>query len=143
MNDLFIIGACGLGREIAWLVERINEVKPTWKLRGFIDDCEEKWDTYEGQYPVLGGLEYLSQNQNAYAVCAISEAVSRKATIQKLQNSSVKFATLVDPSVVFSEQVKIGVGTVVCARSVLTIGIDIGSHVMLLVNSTVGRDSQI
>ena len=38
MKDLYIIGAGGFGREVAWLVERINDVAPIWNLKGFIDD---------------------------------------------------------------------------------------------------------
>ena len=41
MKKLYIIGAGGFGREVAWLVERINEKAPTWDLQGFIDDNEE------------------------------------------------------------------------------------------------------
>ena len=38
MKDLIIFGASGFGREVAWLVERINNSSPTWNLLGFIDD---------------------------------------------------------------------------------------------------------
>ena len=40
LKSLYIIGAGGFGREVAWLVERVNKVKPTWDLKGFIDDNE-------------------------------------------------------------------------------------------------------
>lgn len=30
MRKLVIVGVGGLGREIAWLVERINAMEPTW-----------------------------------------------------------------------------------------------------------------
>ena len=59
MKDLYIIGAGGFGREVAWLVERINCVNPTWNLVGFIDDQEELWGTYEDGIEVLGSCEYL------------------------------------------------------------------------------------
>lgn len=32
MKDLYIIGAGGFGREVAWLVERINDVSFEWNL---------------------------------------------------------------------------------------------------------------
>lgn len=47
MKNLYIIGAGGCGREIAWLVERINNVEATWNLKGFIDDNESCWGTKE------------------------------------------------------------------------------------------------
>lgn len=41
MKDLYIIGAGGFGREVAWLAERINQSDPVWNLKGFIDDNEK------------------------------------------------------------------------------------------------------
>lgn len=55
MKNLYIIGAGGFGREVAWCVERINDVSPTWDLKGFIDDNEELWGKQEDGYSVLGG----------------------------------------------------------------------------------------
>ena len=40
MKDLIIVGAGGFGREVVWLVERINQSQPTWKVLGFVDDAE-------------------------------------------------------------------------------------------------------
>ena len=53
MKDLYIIGAGGFGREVAWIVERINSIKPTWNLKGFIDDNETLWGSTEGEYHVF------------------------------------------------------------------------------------------
>lgn len=108
MKDLYIIGSGGFGREVAWCVERINEVTPTWNLKGFIDDNETKWKTKENGYIVLGDCEYLKQQENAYAVCAVGNAKVRKQIIEKLSNSGVRFATIVDPSVILSKRVSIG-----------------------------------
>ena len=73
MKDLYIIGAGGFGREVAWIVERINSIKPTWNLKGFIDDNETLWGSKEGEYHVFGGCEYLSTLEDVYAVCAMYE----------------------------------------------------------------------
>lgn len=94
MIDLYIIGSGCFGREVAWCVERINNVTPTWNLKGFIDDNETKWKTKEDGYIVLGDCEYLKQQENAYAVCAIGNAKVRKQIIEKLSNSGVRFATI-------------------------------------------------
>ena len=86
MKDLYIIGAGGFGREVAWLVERINEVSPTWNIKGFIDDNESLWGSIEGEYPVLGGCEYLNALCNVYAVCAVGSAKIRKNEIKNKAN---------------------------------------------------------
>ena len=38
MNDIAILGAGGFGREIACLIDKINQNKPQWNLIGFFDD---------------------------------------------------------------------------------------------------------
>ena len=38
MKDIVIIGAGGFGREVAWLIESINEVANEWNIVGFVDD---------------------------------------------------------------------------------------------------------
>ena len=38
MNEIVIVGAGAFGREVVWLIERINKVNNQWKIKGFIDD---------------------------------------------------------------------------------------------------------
>ena len=66
MKDIVIIGAGGFGREVAWLIERINNESPTWKIKGFIDDNEQLWGKQEDNYKVLGGTDYLKKCGEIY-----------------------------------------------------------------------------
>lgn len=143
LRDLYIIGAGGFGREVAWLVERINEVNPTWNLKGFIDDNESLWGNVEGDYPVLGGCEYLKSLGDVYAVCAVGSAKVRKIIIGRIKESNVKFATLIDPSVLVSKRVEIGEGTIICAGTIITVDIRIGNHVIINLDCTIGHDVDI
>ncbi len=143
MKDLYIIGAGGFGREVAWIVERINSIKPTWNLKGFIDDNETLWGSTEGEYHVFGGCEYLSALEDVYAVCAVGSSNVRKKIIEKLKDTSVKFATLVDPSVLYSNSGKIGEGAIVCAGTIITVDVNIGDHVIVNLDCTIGHDAVI
>lgn len=143
MKDLYIIGAGGFGREVAWIVERINSIKPTWNLKGFIDDNETLWGSKEGEYHVFGGCEYLSALEDVFAVCAVGSSNVRKKIIEKLKDTSVKFATLVDPSVLYSNSVKIGEGAIVCAGTIITVNVNIGDHVIVNLDCTIGHDAVI
>lgn len=143
MKDLYIFGAGGFGREVAWIVERINSIKPTWNLKGFIDDNETLWGSKEGEYHVFGGCEYLSALEDVYAVCAVGSSNVRKKIIEKLKDTSVKFATLVDPSVLYSNSVKIGEGAIVCAGTIITVNVNIGDHVIVNLDCTIGHDAVI
>ena len=143
MKDLYIIGAGGFGREVAWLVERINEVAPTWNIKGFIDDNESLWGTKEDAYDVVGGCDYLKTLGDVYAVCAVGSARVRKIIIDKFKDSKVKFATVIDPSVIISKCVEIGEGTIICAGTIITVDIKIGNHVIINLDCTIGHDDVI
>ena len=145
MKDLYIIGAGGLGRETAWLVERINAVCPTWNLKGFIDDDASMHGASEDGYPVIGGCDYLINSQkDCWVVCAVGSAKTRKQIINLLSDCTyIHFATLVDPSVLASSSVKIGKGAIICAGTILTVDITVGSHVIINLDCTVGHDAAI
>lgn len=145
MKKLYIIGAGGFGREVAWLVERINNVEPVWELQGFLDDNQEKHGTMEGRHPVVGGCELLGQlKDEAWVVCAVGSAAVRKQIIERVQQyDTVRFATLIDPSVLYSSSVMVGEGSIICAGTILTVDITIGRHVIINLDCTVGHDAQI
>lgn len=143
MKDLYIIGAGGFGREVAWLVERINEVNPTWNIKGFIDDNESLWGTKEDAYNVVGGCDYLKTLGDVYAVCAVGSARVRKIIIDKLKDSNVRFATVIDPTAIISNRVEIGEGTIICAGTIITVDIEIGNHVIINLDCTLGHDDVI
>lgn len=140
MKDLYIIGAGGFGRETAWLVERINKDNLTWNLKGFIDDDPALWGNTEDGYPVLGGCDYLVQQPEAYCVCAVGASRTRKKIIGKIEEK-VLFATLIDPSVLMSDRMSIGEGTIICAGNILTVDIEIGKHNIINLDCTVGHDA--
>lgn len=145
MNDLYIIGAGGFGREVAWLVRRINEQSPTWNLVGFIDDDVRKHGTLEDGYPVVGGTELLgSEKKDTYVVCAVGSAQIRKSIVDKLKGySNIKYATLIDPSAIVSDRVKIGEGSIICAGTIVTVDVVMGKHVIINLDCTVGHDAEI
>lgn len=143
MKGLIIVGASGFGREVAWLVERINKKEPTWNLLGFVDDNQELHGTMINAYPVLGGCDCLPQYPDAYVVCAVGAARVRKLIISKITQiaPNTRFAVLIDPSVEKSDLVTVGEGTIICAHTIITVNIAIGKHVIINLDCTVGHDA--
>lgn len=143
LKELYIIGAGGFGREVAWLVERINEYKPTWNLKGFIDDNKELREKTVGSYPVVGKIkDLLTINTETWVVCAVGSAKMRKEIIQSLDsNPFLRYATLIDPSVICSNRIVIGDGSIICAGTILTVDITIGKHVIINLDCTLGHDA--
>lgn len=136
---LIIIGAGGLGREVAWLVEDINEESRMYEFLGFLDD--KATDTAEG-YPVIGTTgEWLkSPDSGVSVVCAIGDPFIRYSVAQRFSAAAVPFATLVHPSVHHSRWVELGPGTIVCANTSLTTNVRVGAHALFNPNCAVGHD---
>lgn len=145
MKKLYIVGAGGFGREVLWLVNRINEKEKVWDIQGFIDDNKSLHGKTENDYKILGGCEYLKNlNEDVYVVISIGSAKIKEKIAEKLKEySNVHFAILIDPSVIMSEKVKIGEGTIICAGTIITVNIEIGNHVIINLDCTVGHDSII
>lgn len=143
MKKLIIIGAGGLGREVAWLTERINQKNKEWDLLGFIDDSEDVQNKKINGYDVLGTIDEISRYSDAFFVCAVGAAKVREKIINKVKQIMplAKFAVLVDPSVEISSLVEIGEGTIICGNSFLTVNIKIGEHVIINFGCTVGHDA--
>ena len=145
MNDLIIIGASGFGREVAWLVERINKQKKSWNLIGFFDDNEEAQNTIINGYKVLSNINGIKDYPDAYYICAVGASRTRKMLIErvKMLNHKAKFATLIDPSVDALDYVSIGEGSIICAGTIITVNVDIGEHVIVNLDCTIGHDAII
>ena len=143
MKKLIIIGASGFGREVAWLVERINKNNREWELLGFIDDNKSLTGEVINGYKVLGTTDCIGEHIDAYFVCAIGASKTREAIISRISNNNpgLKFATVIDPSVEMSNLVSIGEGSIICAHTILTVNITIGSHVIINLDCTVGHDA--
>lgn len=143
IKDLYIIGAGGFGRETAWLVERINEVSPTWVIRGFIDDNVELHGRQEGGYRILGGCEYFkSLSGEFWVICAIGATRVRRKVVEKLSTfENMRFATVIDPAAQLSDRVIIGEGSIICAGNIITVDVVIGKHNIINLSCTIGHDA--
>ena len=142
MKDLVIIGAGGFGREVAWLIERINQVKEEWNLMGFVDDNDEIQNKEVNGYKVIGNIEWLQQ-QEIYVVNAIGDPITKKKIIERLNESKNTYPVLIDPSVIYSNRVTFGEGSIICAANILTVDIKIGKHVIINLDCTIGHDAKL
>ena len=143
LKDLIIIGAGGVGRETALIVEDINNKSREWNLLGFVDDYKEIGEDING-YKVLGGNDYINNyEKEVYVVCAIANYNIKKSIIEKIKNNNVKFANIIHPSVNLNKTVDIGNGCIVYENSIITANINIGNHVIVSPKCGIGHDSII
>lgn len=144
MKDIVIVGAGGYGREVQWLIERINLYKEEWNFLGYVDDGIEKGKMID-DYPVLGGCDYLlNYEKEIYVTVAIGSAGARKSVVEKLgQKQNIRFPNLIDPSVLTSARYQCGVGNIICAGVILTVDYSIGDFNIINLDCTVGHDVKI
>lgn len=141
MKKILIFGAGGFGREVQWLIERINQKNPIWNIEGYLDDGVEPGTEIAGYY-VLGGIEKLREyDEQTAVVCAIGSANMREKIISKIKNmGKYEFPNLIDPGVQMSDRISFGEGNIICAGNILTVDIIIRDFVILNLSCTVGHD---
>lgn len=141
MQDIVIFGAGGFGREIQWLIERINNCNKEWNILGYVDDGIQK-DTDIDGYKILGGKQFLNNCvQKLAVVVAIGNVNIREKVIKDLcANDYLSFPNLVDPSVFISNRVRMGRGNIICAGTIITVDIVIGDFNIVNLDCTIGHD---
>ena len=80
--------------------------------------------------PEISGEKYA-------ALCRGAEVAAWEYDFKNLTLPNVKFAVLIDPSVLMSERIQIGEGGIVCAGSILTVDIKPGCHSIINLNCTI------
>ena len=145
MDKIAIYGAGGFGREVKMLIDQINNQKLLYDFIGFFDDGIEKGKLING-YPVLGGITALNDWSAGplNIVYAIGNPAVKKKVIEKIKSPNIKYPILIHPNALIGlDAVSIGEGSIVCAGTIITVNINIGSHVILNLSCTVGHDSEI
>lgn len=149
-----VIGAGGFGREVVDVVEAINDAcsrageAPAWDLVGVVDDAPSEMNLTrlaDRSIPYLGSVEELLDGDLADVafVVGIGSPVVRTRIAERCHGAGLAAATLVHPSVTIGARVLVGPGTVLCAGARITTNIQIGRHVHVNPNATIGHDTII
>lgn len=147
MKDIAIYGAGGFGREIACMINRINEHAPTWNLIGFFDDNPDLKGKMISHYaPCLGGMEELNKyrEQLALTIPIGNPSVVKKIYL-KIANDNIYFPNLVmtDVSIVDKETFKIGKGNIIQSDCIISCDVEIGDFNVLNGGVVFGHDDKI
>lgn len=142
LKPLVIIGAGGLGREVAWLVADVNRTNPEWKFLGFVDDGVHGF-TSEG-YRVLGPIRHVLEiNPRPWVVIAIADCRVRLRILEEMETEGVPIATLIHPSVCMSDHVSVGYGSIICAGTIITTNISLGKACIVNLGGFIGHDTVV
>lgn len=136
---LYIFGAGGSGREVAWLAEQ------AWgeriEIRFLVDRPEYLREPVNGIPVEL--VADVEPRDDARFIVALGDPAARRTVALALAARGMRPATLVHPRVEMSRFVEVGPGTVVCANSVITCNLVLGAHVQVNMACTVAHDAVI
>jgi sugar O-acyltransferase (sialic acid O-acetyltransferase NeuD family) len=128
MEDIVIFGSGGMAREVAFLIEQINDASPQWNILGFVETDRERVGQQVGKYRVYCAEEELLDKTLSAAVGIGTPAVNHKITSRFAQHANIRFPNLIHPSVLRDEsRVALGRGNILCANNIFTTDITIGS----------------
>lgn len=145
MENIIIVGAGGMGREVLAILKNCNAISQQYQIEGFVDDGKTAGDVVNN-IPVLGGLDYLNTiDKKTGVVIAISLPNVRKAIFEKITNPNIYFPTIAHPSVIISDKdfVSMGQGCLLCINTVLTTNITLGDFVILNAGAILNHDAQV
>ena len=143
MKDIIILGAGGLGQEIAWLIEEINESDKRWNLLGYLENELSLQREQLIGYPVLGQDEQAKDYKDAYFVLGVGDPRLRRRIVERLKKYNLKWASLISPTVRVHPSNVIGEGVVIGRYTDLTVNCRIGNYVMLNIHVVLGHEVEV
>ena len=143
MQDIAIYGAGGFGKEVACILNKINELEPTWKLVGFFDDGVLKDTPISHFGQVLGGLSELNAWETSIAIAfAIANPKVIDMLVNKITNPLVSYPNIIHPEVFFADPIsfKIGRGNVIVRGCSFSVDVTVGDFNQMNSLSSLAHD---
>lgn len=146
MKQIAIYGAGGFGREVACLLNKINEIEPTWELVGFFDDGIEKGTQVSHFGKVLGGIDELNALPTELSIAiTIGSPKIVQTLVSKITNPNIQFPNIIAPTVYFAdkETFKIGKGNIIQKHCSFSCDVTIGDFNVMDGADVFGHDDVV
>ena len=138
-----IVGARGSGKDVLWTIMDINKISNAFDVIGFLDDDKKLHGKKINGYPILGGINWLSNKKKIGCVVAIGDSKIRERVVKKLKNFNVSFPSIIHPTVIMSEFVTVGKGTIIHAGAIVPPDSEIGNFVFINLRSLIAHNCKI
>jgi sugar O-acyltransferase (sialic acid O-acetyltransferase NeuD family) len=139
MNRIIIVGAGGLGREVALYLRESHPGIPC----AFIDDNPRALEGHDPSMPLLGSVQGWKPSPDDLFVIAVGAPATRQKLAALLSTQGVRFLTLIHPRALVAPNATLGVGVVVGPFSYVAPEARIGDHVVLNVYASAGHDTTV
>lgn len=142
MREIYIFGAGGLGKEMAWHLEMLDIQSKGYRLLGFLDDDEAKWNTQVYGYSVLGRLEEI-MGPGALVLLGVGNPQCRSLGLKRIKAKNGIPYTLIGPGVVRAKNAICGEGAVMEVGAVLGPDSIINEGVLINKRAMVTHDVEV
>jgi len=136
---LYIFGAGGHGREVAWLASTAWRDAP--QIEFLVDDRQYANGAVDG-HPV-GLLRDAEFDGNARFVVAIGDPALRRRIAARFDALGASAAVILHPAVELSDSVSLGEGAIIFPGCTLTTDVVIGKHAHVNAGCTVSHSSRV
>ncbi|MFZ4517976.1 MAG: acetyltransferase [Microthrixaceae bacterium] len=142
---LLVVGAGGFAREAIEVVRALGP-RPTWEVRGILDDDPALGGATVGGVPVLGPTSVLADHPDARVVVCVGNPRSftgRAVLVERFGLPEDRYATLVHPAATVPSRCRPGPGSVVLAGAVFTAEVRVGCHVAVMPSVVLTHDVSV
>lgn len=136
MKDIVLVGNSGFAGEIEWLIERINAEGRRWNFLGFINNDDPS---------AFGDDDFLRHYDKELCVgIAVGNTSIRKRLYEQYRkNRKLIFPILADPKAIISDRANIGMGSIICAGTIITVDVKIGDFTIINLDCTTGHGAEV
>jgi sugar O-acyltransferase (sialic acid O-acetyltransferase NeuD family) len=142
MYNIIIVGAGGFGREVyLWAKDSFSQDQ--YKIKGFLEDNPKILDNYDMDVGIIGNLNsYEIKNKDRF-LFAIGDIDAKKHIIVNLKKKGAQFLTLVHPTAIVVNTVKIGEGVIICPYCLVSDNVLLDDFVMMNTYASCGHDVKV
>lgn len=146
MKDIAIYGAGGFGKEVACIINKINERQPCWNIIGYFDDGIAKGTQVSHFGKVLGNKDDLNGwKEPVSVVFAIGSPGILQFLFEYIDNDKVDYPNIIHPEVAFAdpESFRMGKGNLVTRGCSFSCDVTVGDFNQFNSISALAHDVKI
>jgi len=143
-----IIGAAGQAREVAYYIEDINRVAPTFTVAGFVVSDLSRLGAYDSKERVLGDFSWIERHLGELdgVVLGVGTPEFRGKLSRALCNAfpGLEWPAVVHPSVTLDRSTcTVGRGVLIGSGVTITVNVTLSDFAMLNFGCTVGHEARV
>ena len=143
MKKIFIFGAGSVVKDICQIIDKINNIKPTWAILGFVDNDPNLSGKKLLGIPIIKFSE-LTDSKEFYGICGtVNPKLKENIVNKEIFKKGYKLGTIIHPDIELPEDVIIENGSIIFSGVQISCNVKIGGCVWLDKNVLIGHDSSI